>query len=137
MNDENIKQLHGSQLFELMWAIDENTLVHANISSPFGKAIFQAISASVFTAMAFVSLACLNADAQVIDDLANRNLSVENVCLSAIHMKEEAIAQAISVRDTLYDFYAVFGKETCEQVLEVARQTANSTDGQVNSKAEF
>lgn len=123
-------------LASLTWSTDQNLLIHARVNSPFGRVTFQSARPAIYAAIAFISLATLNADAQVINDLANGITEVENVCREPASLTASAQNQADTVGQTLYDFYAIFGAQTCEQVLEVTRQTVEATLGRVDAEAE-
>ena len=123
-------------LASLTWSTDQNLLIHARVNSPFGRVTFQSARPAIYAAIAFISLATLNADAQVLNDLANNTTQVENVCQEPASLAASAQNQADTVGQTLYDFYAIFGAQTCEQVLEVTRQTVEATLGRVDAEAE-
>ncbi|GEM_PF-4726005 len=114
----------------------DDLLVHARVNSPFGRVTFQSMSNAIFAGAALVALAALNADAQVLNDLANRTLEVANVCTSLANDTIAARAQAVEVKETLFDFYATYGADTCEEVLVTLRRTVENTDGRVDVEAE-
>lgn len=131
-----VQQVSAARIAQLTWATNDDLLIHARVNSPFGRVTFQSARSAIFAATAFTSLATLNADAQVIQDLANNTAQVENVCVSLSSVTGTARVQADEVRQTLYDFYAIFGAQTCAQVLEALRETVEKTQGQVDAEAE-
>jgi hypothetical protein len=124
------------RLASLIWSTDQNLLIHARVNSPFGRVTFQSARPAIYAAIAFISLATLDADAQVMDDLASGTTQVENVCEEPASLTASAQNQADTVGQTLFDFYAIFGAQTCEQVLAVTRKTVESTLGTVDAEAE-
>lgn len=128
--------IDAMRLASLTWSTDTDLLIHARVNSPFGRVTFQSARPAIYAAIAFISLAALNADAQVINDLANGAAQVENVCQEPANLAAGARDQADAIGKTLYDFYAIFGAQTCEQVLEVTRQTIEATQGRVDAEAE-
>lgn len=131
-----VQQVSAARIAQLAWATNDDLLIHARVNSPFGRVTFQSARSAIFAATAFTALATLNADAQVIQDLANNTAQVENVCDSLSSVDGAARVQADEVRQTLYDFYAIFGAQTCAQVLEALRETVEKTQGQVDAEAE-
>lgn len=131
-----VQQVDAARIAQLAWATNDDLLIHARVNSPFGRVTFQSTKSAIFAATAFAALAILNADAQVIQDLANNAAQVENVCDSLSSVGGAAQAQAGEVRQTLYDFYAIFGAQTCGQVLAALRETVEKTQGQVDAEAE-
>lgn len=131
-----VQQVSAARIAQLAWATNDDLLIHARVNSPFGRVTFQSTKSAIFAATAFAALATLNADAQVIQDLANNAAQVENVCDSLSNVGGAALAQAGEVRQTLYDFYAIFGAQTCSQVLAALRETVEKTQGQVDVEAE-
>lgn len=131
-----VQQVSAARIAQLAWTTNDDLLIHARVNSPFGRVTFQSVKYAIFAATALTALATLNADAQVIQDLANNAAQVENVCDSLSSVTEAAQDQADEVRQTLYDFYAIFGAQTCAQVLEALRETVEKTQGQVDAEAE-
>ena len=129
-------QIDPIKLVNLTWSADQDLLIHARVNSPFGRVTFQSARPAIFAATAFISLAMLDADAQVVNDLANGVAEVENVCTEPANLTSRALNQADTVGQTLYDFYAIFGAQTCKQVLEMTRQTVEATQGRVDAEAE-
>lgn len=132
----NVTTIDPHRLANLVWSTDTELLLHARVNSPFGRVTFQSGRPAIYAAMAFVALANLGADAQVIDDLKNGAAQVDNVCHEPANSAASAREQADTVRQTLYDFYAIFGAETCEQVLKVTRDAVDSSRGEVDTEAE-
>lgn len=131
-----VEPVSSARLAQLAWSTNDDLLIHARVNSPFGRVTFQSARSAIFAATAFTALATLNADAQVIQDLANNSAQVENVCDVLASVDGAARIQADEVRQTLYDFYAIFGAQTCAQVLEALRETVEKTQGQVDAEAE-
>lgn len=132
----SVAPIDAMRLAGLVWSTDRELLIHARVNSPFGRVTFQSARPAIFVAIAFVSLAMLDADAQVINDLANGAAQVENVCKEPSSIAAGAHDQADMVGQTLYDFYAIFGAETCEQVLRVTREAVKASRGGVDAEAE-
>ena len=131
-----VKPINAMRIMQIAWRTSDDVLVHARVNSPFGRVTFQSIRISIFAATALVALAKLDADAQVIQDLASNSTQVENVCNDLASIDSAAQLQAQAVRQTLYDFYAIFGAQTCTQVLGALRETVEKTKGQVDAEAE-
>lgn len=134
--NRSVQQVGKARIAKLTWATNDDLLIHARVNSPFGRVTFQSTKSAIFAATAFTALATLDADAQVIQDLANNTAQVVNVCDSLSSVVGTAQVHADEVRQTLYDFYAIFGAETCGQVLEALRETVEKTQGQVDAEAE-
>ncbi|MFD2174764.1 hypothetical protein [Rhodobacter lacus] len=132
----DVAPIDATRLAALVWSTDRDLLIHARVNSPFGRVTFQSARPAIFAAIAFVALAMLDADAQVINDLANGNARVENVCQETASIAAGARDQADTVGQTLYDFYAIFGAQTCEQVLRVTREAVRASRGGVDAEAE-
>lgn len=132
----NVVTVDAMRLAALVWSTDRDLLIHARVNSPFGRVTFQSARPAIYAAIAFVSLATLNADAQVINDLANGATEVENICQEPASVVTGARDQADMVSQTLYDFYAIFGAQTCEQVLRVTREAVEASRGAVDAEAE-
>lgn len=131
-----IQQVSHLRIAQLAWLTDDDLLIHAQVNSPFGQVTFQSLKPAIFAAISLTALATLNADAQVIQDLAQNTAQVENVCDNLASIDANVQFQADEIRQTLYDFYAIFGAETCTQVLEALRETVKQTQGQVDAEAE-
>ena len=134
--NRRVLPVSAARIAQLAWATNDDLLIHARVNSPFGRVTFQSARSAIFAASAFTALATLNADAQVIQDLANNAVQVDNVCDSLSSVNGTARVQADEIRQTLYDFYAIFGAQTCIQVLEALRETVEKTQGQVDAEAE-
>ena len=134
--NRRVQPVSAARIAQLAWATNDDLLIHARVNSPFGRVTFQSARSAIFAATAFTALATLNADAQVIQDLANNAVQVNNVCDSLSSVDESAPVQADEIRQTLYDFYTIFGAQTCIQVLEALRETVEKTQGQVDAEAE-
>ena len=134
--DRDVAPIDAMRLASLVWSTDKDLLIHARVNSPFGRVTFQSARPAIYAAIAFVSLAMLDADAQVLNDLASGAAQVENVCQEPASIAAGARDQADTVGQTLYDFYAIFGAETCEQVLKVTREAVEASRGEVDAEAE-
>jgi hypothetical protein len=137
-NAENrpVRPVDAHRIAQLAWSTNDDLLIHAQVNSPFGRVTFQSARSAVFAATALTALATLNADAQVIRDLANKTAQVENICTDLASVSTATQIQSGEVQQTLYDFYAIFGAQTCNQVLEALRETVEKTQGQVDAEAE-
>lgn len=134
--DRPVRQINPMQMLHLAWSTSDEVLVHARVNSPFGRVTFQSVRTAIFAATALVALATLDADAQVVQDLGSNSAQVVNVCDDPASIDNVARLQAGEVRQTLYDFYAIFGAQTCTQVLEALRETVERTKGKVDAEAE-
>lgn len=130
-----VRHINAMQMMQLAWSTSDEVLVHARVNSPFGRVTFQSVRSAIFAATALIALATLDVDAQVVQDMGSHSTQVVNVCDDPANMDVVARAQADEVRQTLYDFYAIFGAQTCAQVLEALRETVEKTKGEVDAEA--
>ena len=129
-------QISAARFALFISATIDDPLIHARMNSLFGRVTFQRARLILFVATVLTALETLSADAQINQDLTNNAAQVEIVCGSLSGVDGDARVQVDELQLTLYDFYAIFGAQTCTQVLEALRETVAKTQGQVDTEAE-